>query len=59
MRFVFTLEENNYHQQTMKNVFEKEKEFVKKYGFNMTERQVMIAISNDALLLDENESPYW
>lgn len=59
MRFVLDREENIFHQKCMKAVLEKEKRFLEKYGFNMNENQVRIAISNQALDLDENESPYW
>jgi len=59
MRFVLDKDENISHQKSMEEIFEKEKQFVEKYGFNMNEAQLRIAISNQALLLDENESPYW
>ena len=59
MRFVLDKDENISHQKSMKEIFEKEKQFVEKYGFNMNEAQLRIAISNQALLLDETESPYW
>ena len=59
MRFVLDREENIFHQKNMKAVLEKEKGFLEKYGFNMNENQVRIAISNQALDLDEDESPYW
>jgi hypothetical protein len=59
MRFDFSLEENKYHQQIMKDVFEKEKQFVKKHGFNMNDNQIEIAISHLVLDFDETEMPYW
>lgn len=59
MRFVLDREENISHQKSMEAVFGMEKVFLKKYGFNMDENQIRIAISNQALDLDENESPYW